>query len=164
MNKKIDKNKKEDKSAGRIDELEEKLSEMEKNWIRALADYKNLEKRVTQDKIALIEYANKTLIENMLPVLDNFEMMAEHTKDEGVKISVNEFKNVLKAAGLEKIEVSVGDEFDPETMDAIESVKGEKNKIKEIIRKGYKFKNSLIRPVSVKVGIGKKTEPEKEQK
>lgn len=162
MNKKVDKNKIEDKSAKRIDELEEKLSEMEKNWIRALADYKNLEKRVTQDKIALIEYANKTLMENLLPVLDNFEMMSEHTEDEGIKISVNEFKNVLHAAGLNKIEIEVGDEFDPEIMDAIESVPGEKNKITEIIRKGYKFKENLIRPVSVKVGIGKKTEPKKE--
>jgi len=158
----MDKNTNQDKSAERIDELEKKLSEMEKNWIRALADYKNLEKRVTQDKVVLIEYANKTLVENLLPVLDNFEMMSKHTKDDGIKISVNEFKNVLKAAGLKKIEVEIGDEFDPEIMDAIESVEGEKNKVVEIVRKGFKFKNSLIRPVSVKVGIGEEAEPKKE--
>lgn len=160
MNKKSDKNIKEDKSAKRIDELEEKLGEMEKNWIRALADYKNLEKRVTQDKVALIEYANKTLVENLLDVLDNFEMMVAHTDDEGVKMSVKEFRNVLKASGLNEINVGLGDEFDPEKMDAVEIVNGEKNKIMEIVRKGYNFKESQIRPVSVKVGNGEKSEPE----
>lgn len=160
MNKKSDKNTKEDKSAKKVNELEEKLNEMEKNWIRALADYKNLEKRVTQDKIALIEYANKTLVENLLDVLDNFEMMAAHTDDEGITMSVKEFRNVLESSGLNEIEVEIGDEFDPENMDAIECVRGKENKVVEIIRKGYNFKQNQIRPVSVKVGSGENAEPE----
>jgi len=161
MDKKTADNKKVDKNTEKISELEHKLSEMEKNWIRALADYKNLEKRVTQDKITLIEFANSVLIENLLPVLDNFEMLVKHTEDEGIKISIKEFKNVMTAAGLIELETNLGDGFNPETMDAIESTSGDKNTVVEIIRKGYNFKNSQIRPVSVKVGNGKKPEPEK---
>ncbi len=164
MDKKTDSNKKVDKNTEKITQLEHKLSEMEKNWIRALADYKNLEKRVTQDKLALVEFANSVLIENLLPVLDNFEMLILHTDDEGIKLSIKEFKNVLSAAGLNQIDINPGDEFDPEKMDAIEAVAGEKDKVIEIIRKGYSFKNNQLRPVSVKVGNGQKAGPKKGDK
>ena len=166
MDKKTDNNKSISKKVGKnmekIADLENKLGEMEKNWIRALADYKNLEKRVTKDKIALIEFANSVLIENLLPILDNFEMLVQHTENEGIKISIKEFVNVLEASGLNEIKVTTADKFDPKTMDAIESIAGEKNTVMEIIRKGYNFKNNQLRPVSVKVGNGEKTEPKKE--
>ena len=140
----------------RIKELETRLLEMEENWKRALADYKNLEKRSAQEKIVLVDFANIVLIENMLPILDNFVMLENHTEDVGIKMSIKEFVNVLENSGLKEIKVTKGDEFDPKLMDAVDSGQGQKNKVLEVVRAGYNFRDKLIRPVSVKVGRGKK--------
>lgn len=156
MDKRPSKNKKVDKNLDRIKELETRLLEMEENWKRALADYKNLEKRSAQEKIVLVDFANIVLIENMLPILDNFVMLENHTEDVGIKMSIKEFVNVLENSGLKEIKVTKGDEFDPNLMDAVDSGQGQKNKIVEIVRAGYSFRDKLIRPVSVKVGQGKK--------
>ncbi len=150
----MDKNKKQDNT----NELEVKLAEMENNWKRALADYKNLEKRTQEEKRNTTEFANIVLIEQLLPVLDNFEMIEIHSDDMGVKMSIKEFKNTLTAAGLDELKVNLGDEFDHKNMDAVDTVEGLKNKVIEIVRKGYSFKEKLIRPVSVKVGNGEKEE------
>lgn len=138
------------------DAHEEKLNELENNWKRALADYKNLEKRVAEEKIQISEFANMVLMQSLLPSLDNFEMVAQHTADLGLKLSVKEFRQVLETAGLEEQSVSEGDEFDATLMDAVENHKKadseEIGKVKKVVRKGYKFKQKLIRPTSVVVG------------
>lgn len=151
-------NKKEkvDKNAQRMEELEARVLDLENSWKRALADYKNLEKRSAEEKRSLIEFSNSVLIENLLPVMDNFEMIEEHSEDMGIKMSIKEFKQVLENSGLKEAAVSVGDEFNHEVMDAVETIKGEKDKVVEITRKGYFYKEKLIRPVSVKVGNGEK--------
>lgn len=156
MHSKKEETNKVDKVAHKIEEMEQKIIELENNWKRALADYKNLEKRTTQEKLAMADFANGILIEQLLPVLDNFEMLIQHNKDQGLEMSVKEFKRVLISAGVAEIEVSVGDDFEHETMDAVETTEGEKGKITEIIRNGYKFKNKVVRPTSVKVGNGEK--------
>ena len=153
----MDKKKKDtkaDKNVEKINELESRVEELENNWKRALADYKNLEKRSTEEKQNIVEFSNSVLIENLLPVLDNFKMIEEHSTDDGIKFSIKEFKNVLVDSGLKEIEIKPGDTFDTKTMDAIETEKGDKNKVTQILRKGYLFKGKLIRPVSVKVGNG----------
>jgi len=156
MDKKSSKSKKVDKNAEQIKELKTRLLEMEENWKRALADYKNLEKRVTQEKASLVDFANIVLIENMLPTLDNFAMLKRHTEDMGIKMSIKELVNVLETSGLKEIKVVKGDDFNPELMDAVDSGQGQENKVVEVIRAGYLFRDKLIRPVSVKVGQGKK--------
>ena len=153
MTKKSD-NKKVDKNVKKIQELETKVVELDNNWKRALADYKNLERRTAQEKLEVIEFSNSVLIDNMLPVLDNFEMIEQHSDDMGIKMSIKEFKQILNNAGLKEVEVSTNDEFDHTTMDAVETVDGPKNKVVEVLRKGYLYKEKLIRPVSVKVGSG----------
>jgi len=158
MDKKTSKNKKVDKNAERIKALEISLDEMEENWKRALADYKNLEKRVTQEKTVLVDFANSVLIESMLPTLDNFVMLEKHTEDVGIKMSIKELVTVLEKSGLKEIKVNKGDDFDPNLMDAVDSGQGQENKVLEVVRTGYHFRDKLIRPTSVKVGRGKKTQ------
>lgn len=148
MDKETGKNKKVDKNA-------EKIKELEENWKRALADYKNLEKRVAEEKTMLVDFANGVLMERLLPIIDNFVMLEKHTIDEGIKMSIKEFISVLESSGLQKVKVSSGDEFDPNIMDAVETASGQENKVLEIVRDGYYFKDKLIRPVSVKVGKDK---------
>ncbi len=134
--------------------IDDRILELENNWKRALADYTNLQKRVVEEKAEMAEFSNMVLMEKLLPILDNFEMLDLHSQDQGIKLSVKDFRNVLYSAGLRKLEVSVGDTFDHTTMHAIELVEGNKDVITSVEQSGYFFKSRLIRPVSVKVGRG----------
>lgn len=144
-----DKNKDENK----IKELEERVAELENNWKRALADYKNLERRTAEDKEAFFNFSNETLIRSLLPILDNMETLSKHVSDEGLIMILKDLQQTLKSEGVEEIEVENKD-FDPETMEAIEMTDGENNKVMEVFNKGYYLKNKLLRPARVKVGKG----------
>ncbi|EKE00038.1 MAG: hypothetical protein ACD_22C00100G0002 [uncultured bacterium] len=133
------------------DNLEARVLELENNWKRALADYKNLEKRVAEEKEDIFALSNLVVISQLIPILDNMEMLEAHIKDTGLMLVLKEFKQVLKNNGLEEID-AVGKEFDPTTMEAVEMVEGEPNKVISIDNKGYKIKEKLVRPVRVKVG------------
>ena len=132
-------------------QLEERILELENNWKRSLADYKNLEKRVTEEKYALRELANLVLVSRLLPVLDNLEMVDVHVNDTGLKYTIKEFRQILEDEGL--IEFNpLAQTFDANTMEAIETVEGEDGKVIEVLRKGYVLKDKLVRPARVKVG------------
>ena len=135
----------------KIDELQKQLDEVTNNWKRALADYQNLEKRTREEKTDFSQYANQNLILKLLPVLDTFEKLAEHLKDENIVLSLKQFRDVLNNEGLEKIE-AIGKDFNPEEMECVEAVQGEDGKVIEETRSGYKLKGKIIRPAMVKVG------------
>lgn len=137
-----------------INKLKERCKELEDNWKRALADYKNLERRTLEEKEEFIELANMVLLGRILPILDNLELLEKHIDDTGLKMVVKEFKQILTDAGLRVIE-SDGKEFESETMECIETVESDadnNNKVLETTRKGYKFKNKVLRPAQVRVG------------
>lgn len=137
------------------EELTEKCADLENNWKRALADYRNLQKRVEEEKMDFIQYATSTLVRRFLGVLDNLEMLNKHTKDAGLQMIVKELKQVLSDEGLREIDAE-NQEYDLNTMEAIEMVAGEKNQVTEVLQKGYFLKDKLIRPARVKVGNGEK--------
>ena len=135
----------------KIEELENTVAELDNNWKRALADYRNLQKRTEEEKESLVSFISGMFFKRILPVLDNLEMLEKHVDDQGLKLITKDFKQVLSEEGITEIDV-VGKDFDAETMEAIETVPGEKNKIMEIISKGYMLKDKLLRPARVKVG------------
>jgi molecular chaperone GrpE len=134
-----------------LEELEARISELENNWKRALADYQNLEKRAVEERNNYISFSNLVLISQLLPVLDNLETMERHLNDTGLKMIVKEFHRILQNEGVEEVE-ALGRKFDPLTMEAVETVEGEPNIVKEIEQKGYLLKGKLVRPARVKVG------------
>jgi molecular chaperone GrpE len=136
-----------------IDELKLKLDEMENNWKRALADYKNFEKRMNEEKYQIIARANEGMALRMLIILDNLEMVEKHSDDIGLKLTVKEFRQVFKDFGIEEVKV-LGEDFDATKMEAIEQVDGGKNKVIEVSLKGYAMNGNLLRPAQVKVGKG----------
>ena len=135
----------------KIEELENTVAELDNNWKRALADYRNLQKRTEEEKESLVSFISGMFFKRILPVLDNLAMLEKHVDDQGLKLITKDFKQVLSEEGITEIDV-VGKDFDAETMEAIETVPGEKNKIMEIISKGYMLKDKLLRPARVKVG------------
>ena len=99
---------------------------------RALADYDNLSKRVEREKEDLQKLISLRLILRLLSVLDNLESAQEHLQDQGLAMSIGEFKKILSEEGLTEIRPKIGEAFDHETMEAIEVVKGASdNKIAE---------------------------------
>ena len=151
--KKIKKDKKMETAKEEIASLMEKCAEYENNWKRAVADYQNLKKRTEEERITFLKYANKEILSDFLTVLDNFEAVNKHLDDAGLTISINYLKDLLKRYGVEEV-VVLNTDFDPSKAEAIEMVEGDKNKVVEVITKGYTLNGNLLRVARVKVGNG----------
>ncbi len=137
-----------------VADLKQQLEEMEGNWKRALADYKNLERRTSEEKEEVARFANFVLVAELISVYDNLEMLKKHSDDKGLKMIADQFAEILHNAGLEKLE-SLGKDFDEAYMEAIDTKEADEedeNKVLEEALLGYKFKNRLIRPAKVIVG------------
>lgn len=129
-----------------------KLKTLEENWKRALADYQNLVKRIDADKKDFVKFATANIISKLLPSLDILELAASHSQDQGVKMAVKQFKDVLSCEGLQEISPKAGDLYDHEIHECLETLPGEPdNTIAEIVTKGYKINDYVIRPAKVKV-------------
>ncbi|HUW24504.1 MAG TPA: nucleotide exchange factor GrpE [Patescibacteria group bacterium] len=132
-------------------ELKSRVEELTNLWKRALADYQNLERRFEREKADFVQHANNNLILKQLSVLDHLERAQGHLQDEGLAMAIKEFKRVLAEEGLMEIEV-LGKQFDPQEMEAVETVEGEEeNEAVEVVSKGYRLKNKVIRVAKVKV-------------
>ena len=108
------------------DKTEDKDLEIEnlKNQIRrTLADYQNLEKRVSLEREELKKSANSGLLLRLLPALDTLLLAEKHTQDEGLKLSVKQIFDILEKEGLKKIETKDA-EFDPAVMEAVQITDG----------------------------------------
>jgi molecular chaperone GrpE len=132
-------------------EENKEFANLENQLKRALADYQNLEKRIAEEKSSWIKAANKNLLLKLLPGLDSLLLAEKHTQDEGVKLSIKHFLDILENEGVKKIE-TVGKVFDPNLMDAVGTAQGEDGKIIEEARAGYMLFDSVLRPAQVIVG------------
>lgn len=141
-------------------ELEAKIAELTAGWQRTQADFLNFKKQVGDERIKLIQGAGADIIDQLLPVLDHFQLAAKHLPKglendnwaQGIKQIEKQFENILTENGLERIE-SVGLEFNPELHEAIEEVQSDQpsGTIVEEIISGYKFAGTVLRPAKVKV-------------
>jgi molecular chaperone GrpE len=88
-------------------------------------------------------------------ILDNLEMLHIHNGDKALEMIIKEFKSILETEGVRELSV-VGELFDHATMDALETLDVENqqddSRVLEVLRKGYMFKDKLLRPALVKVG------------
>ncbi len=127
--------------------------ELNNKYLRALADYQNLEKQTQNWKEEFVQYANISLIKKLLEVLDDLEKAQEHIKDEGLQLVVNKLQNILKSEGLEELELE-GKEYNPNEAEVVSTEPGdEDNKIVKVLQKGYRIKEKIIRPAKVIVSI-----------
>jgi len=128
---------------------------------RLKAEFENYRKRMVKEQTTMIERASASIVERLLPILDNFElalMAADRTKDyesmvRGVEMVYGELLEVLKREGLERID-SLHKTFDPELHEAVMHAEGEGDEIVVLdeMRPGYKLGGRVIRPAMVKVG------------
>lgn len=142
-------------------EEEEKAQKYLASWQRSQADLENYIKRADLEKSETIESANRILVSDLLPILDDFERafaslpveLYEQNWTEGIKLIYNKIKAVLESQGLVEIK-AMGECFDPCWHEAAGQLEGEEGIVVEEIRKGYKFRDKLLRPAMVMVGAG----------
>ena len=151
-------------SPGQIEDLKTRAAKADENWerlLRTTADFENFKKRAAREKIETAQYASAALLQKILPVLDNFEMAlaaAESAKGEklaamqsGVTMIQQQLKSILAELGLEEIDAA-GKPFDPSQHEAVsqqESADVPEDHILQQLRKGYRFKERLLRPATV---------------
>jgi len=133
------------------EDLKKQVEEYRNKYLRALADYQNLEKRVVEEKELIIKSANRNLILKLLPFLDALDKAEVFIKDQGLKIVKENLIKVLKEIGVEEIDV-LNKPFDPITSEAIDIIASDKdNIVVEVLRKGYRFQDKILRVAQVKV-------------
>jgi len=140
-------------------EEKEKAERYLASWQLAQADYMNLKRRTEQERMEQANFANAALIAELLPIIDDLERALKNAPEElaelpwveGVELIYRKLQTVLEAQGLSAIEAE-GRDFDPNLHDAVMCVEGEEGKVIAEVRRGYKFRNRVIRPAMVKVG------------
>ncbi len=134
--------------------LDKRVSDLENQLKRTLADYANLEKRIEKEKKEFVKFSNAVLLDKLLSVLDNLERAERHLKNKGLTMAVDQMKLVMQNEGVTEIKAK-GKEFDAEAMDCSEVVEGPENVVVEVVEKGYKLNDKVLRPTKVRVGQGK---------
>lgn len=151
-------------SAGEATDFQAEAARFKDLALRAQADLDNYRKRAIRDKEDSIRFANTSLLEKLLPVLDNFELGLEAARTapdtasiiQGMSIVQKQLQDFLKAHGVEPIPAE-GQVFDPSHHEAVaqeHSPAIPEGHVVRLLRKGYKLKDRLLRASSVTVSKG----------
>ena len=146
--------KKKDKKDEQIEELTDKVK-------RQMAEFDNFRKRTEKEKSQMYDMGAKTIVEKILPVIDNFErglaVVPEDNKEDAFVVGMDkiyrQMLTVLEEAGVKPIE-AVGAEFDPNFHNAVMHVEDEtlgENVVAEELQKGYMYRDTVVRHSMVKV-------------
>ncbi|WAC01847.1 nucleotide exchange factor GrpE [Lacinutrix neustonica] len=146
------------------DRLKEELDQEKDKFLRLFAEFENYKKRTSKERIELFKTASKDVMISMLPVLDDFERALMHIEEDkeaeemrkGVVLIYQKLLNTLEQKGLSKMEVQSGDVFDAEIHQAITQTPAPtddlKGKIIDVLEKGYKLGDTVIRFPKVVIG------------
>ncbi|MBU1327214.1 nucleotide exchange factor GrpE [Patescibacteria group bacterium] len=132
-------------------ELQKQVETWKSKYMRALADYQNLEKRTFAEKEETRRFAVQIFLERLLPVLDTLEQVHKHTNDQGLSLALKELNVLLSEYNVEKMKTA-GTKFNPHVMECIEVVTGEDDVVIKEILAGYKMHGKVLRAAKVKVG------------
>ncbi|MBI5740502.1 MAG: nucleotide exchange factor GrpE [Nitrospirae bacterium] len=148
-------------SESSVEPLKKSLAEINDRYVRLYAEFENYKKFAARSKEEQLKYANENLLKDLLTVIDHLELALQHSSEsdslaEGVELTLKEFKTVLEKYGLAGIE-AFGKPFDPSlhhAMTQIETEDVEENTVVKEFRKGYVFKDRVLR--ASLVGVAKK--------
>ncbi len=145
------------------EQLTQDLAKEKDKHLRLFAEFENYKKRTTKERIDLFKSANQEVLQAMLPVLDDFDRAIIEIKksdDElllkGVELIYDKLKNTLTSKGLEEVSVSAGDTFNADYAEAITQIPAPTDKLKgkivDVLEKGYKLGDKIIRFPKVVIG------------
>jgi molecular chaperone GrpE len=146
------------------EQLKEEVAKEKDKFLRLFAEFENYKKRTSKERIELFKTANQDVLQSMLPVLDDFDRAwnqisksEDQTLVEGVKLIHNKLKDTLESKGLEIVEIKAGDDFNADFAEAITQIPAPspdlKGKIVDVIEKGYKLGDKIIRYPKVVTGM-----------
>jgi molecular chaperone GrpE len=148
------------------EKLEEELAKEKDKFLRLFAEFENFKKRTAKERIDLFKTANQEVLQAMLPVLDDFDralvqISKNDTTEEqvllkGVELIHEKLKSTLVSKGLEQVEIKAGDDFNADFAEAITQIPAPsdelKGKIVDVVEKGYKLGDKIIRFPKVVIG------------
>ena len=132
-------------------------------YLRLFAEFENYKRRTAKERLELFKTANQEVLQALLPVMDDFDRaMTEIKKSDdevllkGVELIQDKFKNTLFSKGLEVVDIKIGDAFNADFAEAITQIPAPsddlKGKIVDVIEKGYKLGDKIIRFPKVVIG------------
>jgi len=145
------------------EQLTQDLAKEKDKFLRLFAEFENYKRRTAKERIELFKTANQDVLLAMLPILDDFDRaMVEINKSEdelltkGVELIHEKLKGALISKGLEQVDVKAGDAFDADFAEAITQIPAAsekmKGKIVDVVEKGYKLGDKIIRFPKVVIG------------
>jgi len=139
--------------------LELEAAKWKDQAIRTAAELDNFRKRMSREKLDAVRYGNQSLLEELLPVLDNFDMGMQAAAQEegsmlfmGMQMIHKQLDEFLSSQNVEEIPTEVGGDFDPKVHEALgqeASDEIEDGKIIRVVRKGYRIGERLLRPSNI---------------
>jgi len=146
------------------EQLQDQLAAEKDKFMRLFAEFENYKKRTNKERIELFKTASEGVMLSMLPVLDDFERALLHIEEDkeaeelrkGVLLIYNKLLNTLEQKGLSKIEVNKGDTFNADDHEAVTQIPAPsedlKGKIIDVVERGYKLGDKVIRFPKVVIG------------
>ena len=145
------------------EQLTQDLAKEKDKYLRLFAEFENYKRRTSKERIELFKTANQEVLLAMLPVLDDFDRaIVEINKSDdelltkGVELIYEKLKSTLVAKGLEQVDLKAGDAFDADFAEAITQIPAPsdefKGKIVDVLEKGYKLGDKIIRFPKVVLG------------
>lgn len=147
-----------------LEALQARAAKADENWerlLRTTADFDNFKKRAARERQEAIKFAHESLLQKLIPVLDNFEMALAAAQSgsadglpslaEGVAMIHAQLRQALADAGLEEI-IAASQSFDPNLHEAVSQQESEavaEGQVLQQLRKGYKLRERLLRPATV---------------
>ena len=146
----------------KTENFEEKFNELNDKYLRLYSEYDNYRKRTANEKVELIKTAAESTILALLPILDDFERALptmesaeDKTHYEGMMLIYNKLKRTLEQKGLEEIKAT-GEPFNTDEHEALTQIPAPsedmKDKVIDVVQKGYKLNGKVIRYARVVVG------------
>ncbi len=156
----------EEQEVEELSEVEQLKSDLEKEkdkFLRLFAEFENYKRRTSKERIELFKTANQDVMTAMLPILDDFDRAITEIKKakdknliKGVELIHNKFQETLKNKGLEAMNVKHGDSFDADVHEAITQIPASSEKLKgkivDVVERGYKLGDRIIRFPKVVTG------------
>lgn len=165
----------------KLQDTEQKLSQMTELGRRAVADMENMRRRMAEDRDRMALFANAELIKGLLPIVDNFRRAERHFEEmikreqeeklkkgdkepitmpeaasgyfKGIDLITEDLNRLLEREGVKKIE-ALNKPFDPTFHEAVTMAKGPKDTVIEVLEDGFMLGTHVLRPAKVKIGEG----------